>query len=263
MPLMGLSRCAATVSSGIIEYPAVIIALAETQRFEIGLDIATHELGFCKVHGSAGHGSQLAGGSKAVVGRQPARCGYAQIVFKTICLFHTVKVEVGMVGEVDGSCAVSCSLVVNGKGIIFAPCICHGHIEIAGIAFVSGGRLQCETNGIVSSNFCVPYLVLETCGATVQVVGAVVAGKLIVNSVKGEFAQSDAVGEASGSLAQAGAVLKVVSSRIFLYSRVTLCILPSLSGTMMARIPAPTLESFTLAPEALVSSTTVTSPRGD
>ena len=81
-------------------HPAVVVALADLQSGEIGLDIASDFLGHGEIHGRSGHRILGAEGYLHFVGRQVCRSGQAHGVAKHAARIVAGEVPVGVVGKV-------------------------------------------------------------------------------------------------------------------------------------------------------------------
>ena len=120
-----------------------------------------------------------------------------------------VQVEIGMVRKVDhgrfvglcGECQFEC--------IVLAPLVVGHYLQVARIAGLSILGNVHELDGIPDDP-AVPYLVLETLGAAVEMVRAVVHRKGIFDTVKREFSLCDPVGISARALSGAGAVGEII-----------------------------------------------------
>ncbi len=115
-----------------------------------------------------------------------------------------------MIGEISQCGGICFRGDVQSEFAEVIPGIFCSHREVAGVTFLAVFGTVCEKHVVFRSYFRFPYLVLETFGTTVQGVGAVVDGEVILFAVEREQSEGYAVGTPSGNLAGTGAVVVIV-----------------------------------------------------
>lgn len=101
------------------------------------------------------------------------------------------------------------------QAVLVIPCIGGGGCQIAGIPLLAVGCGISELDALaVGKDAALPHAVLESGGAAVQGIGAVVDGKAVFLAVEGELAQGYAVGKTARNLSGTRAVGHIAAGLI-------------------------------------------------
>ena len=108
-------------------------------------------------------------------------------------LLDASEVEVRMVGEVAERQLVGCSLVVETNLIVVGQLVAHLNLEGAGEAFFAIGAGIAENESLIVDLLGIPNDLVESLGAAMQAVGAIVECELIFFATESELGTSDAI----------------------------------------------------------------------
>ena len=189
-----------------VDDEAVVVTFADVKRLEVGVDIFADSLGLGEVHRRSGNGFYITEGGFRGVGREVVGAVELQHLVEDVAFVVAFQVEVGVVSKVDISSGVGSCFVVDGETAIVVPGVGDFGIKVARVAHFAVGAYAGE-NDAVSNDLRVPNMVLEAIGASMEVVGPIVDGEVVFDTVDYDVSVLDAVGIATGSFAGARTVV--------------------------------------------------------
>ena len=194
----------------LVEHEAVVVTGAILNLLIVGIDIAAHRLRGGKVEGSALHLEHLAGRYGCLIdGQVEVGIDFYNLVQRIGGgVAQSLQAEESVTGHVDHSFFVGLAAIVDNQLVIVGPCVAHSHAQLAGEPFLVVGRHIAQHERLLINLFSIPDAGMETSGASVQVVGTIVDGQVILLAVEVELALGDTVAVAAdeGTEERLGAV---------------------------------------------------------
>ena len=157
-------RCDAAEKRDRSLYP-LLVAVAQKilqQRFRLA-----------KIHAAAVHRRQLGAGNALGIDGQIAIGEQLQPLGAGVGA-GTVQIEIGVVGQVDRAGAIDLRQIADFHAIVGGQAVADLHVEITGKALIAIRRVQCIADLLRIVLYPAPAAGMETVGAAVQLVGALI-----------------------------------------------------------------------------------------
>ena len=191
----------------LVQYVAVVVSGTVNQLLEFIVDTFAYGMRSGEVHWSTFYFGNFSGWDRNFIDRRvEISVDSNNIVFDSRSrIADTSQIEETVIGQVDYSSFVSCGTIFDYQCIFFFfQAINHFNLQIAGETFFAVGWNIIELDYIFSQLVGIPNAGVKTGRSSVQGVGSVVDGELVLFSVQCEFSFGDAVAIASDSSAEEG-----------------------------------------------------------
>lgn len=174
----------------LVDNEGVVVASTILNLLIIAVPIGTYGMRCAEVKRSALHLQNLACGDVGAVGgdEEVGIDLYHLILNAGSGVGNTLEGEEAVVRHVANGLLVAGALIINNEFVVVGESEHHSHLEFAGETFLIVSAGVTHHYGVVTYLLSIPHAGMETCGATMQMVGAIVDSQVVLLAIELELA---------------------------------------------------------------------------